>query len=261
MTSYEAEARFQLTSTANELNHYLGQRLGLFSNCNLLDDIPKVNGFFSLYLREANVVCARLYRSGSPELPKLLDFLGVAYVTTPGKLMDWTYRDTFMTMVTAGQRPLFRDDAAALRSMTAPDFDPRRFVFLPPEAGSRVSVTNASVASIVTSAFSAHRAKIVVKSSGPAIMVVAQAFYHPWRAYLDGRRVPLWRANYAYQAVEVPAGQHRVELRYQDRALTVGAVISVLALGLTLAGWIWLPPATGDATSTDHVGPVNPFPI
>jgi uncharacterized membrane protein YfhO len=40
----------------------------------------------------------------------------------------------------------------------------------------------------------------------------------------------LFRANYAFQAIQVPSGLHRVSLVYQDRAFFVGAIISGAAL-------------------------------
>jgi len=64
---------------------------------------------------------------------------------------------------------------------------------------------------------------------------VAQAYYHCWRASVDGAPVPLWRANYAFQALEVPPGRHEVRIVYVDRAFQAGAVISIMALLLCVA--------------------------
>jgi uncharacterized membrane protein YfhO len=73
------------------------------------------------------------------------------------------------------------------------------------------------------------------------MLVVAQAYYHCWRASVDGRAVPLWRANYAFQALEVPSGRHEVRLVYVDRAFQGGAIISMMALMLCMAV-IWKAP-------------------
>jgi uncharacterized membrane protein YfhO len=69
------------------------------------------------------------------------------------------------------------------------------------------------------------------------MVVVAQAFYHPWRAFVDGKTVPLWRANYAFQSLEVPAGSHQVELRYVDKNFLAGCLISMTALLVCAVGW------------------------
>jgi len=56
---------------------------------------------------------------------------------------------------------------------------------------------------------------------------------------VDGKPMPLWRANYAFQALEVPAGKTKVELVYEDRAFLFGAILSVTTLlGCVAAGWV-----------------------
>jgi uncharacterized membrane protein YfhO len=54
---------------------------------------------------------------------------------------------------------------------------------------------------------------------------------------VDGKAVPLWRANYAFQALEVPAGKHEVHLVYEDEAFDWGIVISLLSLLACGAAW------------------------
>jgi len=60
---------------------YLAARLNYFSDCNLLDEVPKLNGFFSLYPRECGRMNQVLYASTNTFLPGLMDFLGVSHAT------------------------------------------------------------------------------------------------------------------------------------------------------------------------------------
>ena len=76
-----------------------------------------------------------------------------------------------------------------------------------------------------------------MESAAPTLAVLSQTFYHFWQAEVDGQATPVLRANYAFQAVEVPAGKHRVVLRYQDGAFFKGLVITVVALLICGAGW------------------------
>ena len=73
----------------------------------------------------------------------------------------------------------------------------------------------------------------------PGWVVISQTAWTGWRAYLDGRRVRMLRANRAFLAVYVPAGRHEVRLRYLPRSFVVGRTISVavallLSIGLLL---------------------------
>ncbi len=52
-----------------------------------------------------------------------------------------------------------------------------------------------------------------------SLVVISQTYYPAWKAYVDGRPAKLWRANYAFQALEVPAGRHHIRLAYEDEQL------------------------------------------
>ena len=71
-----------------------------------------------------------------------------------------------------------------------------------------------------------------------SLAVIAQAYYPAWKAYVDGQPARIWRANYAFQAVEVPAGQHQVLLFYEDKRFLIGAALSGLALLACLGLWL-----------------------
>jgi hypothetical protein len=208
-------------------NNYLAKRLGYCANCNLLDAVPKVDGFFSLLPRESDGLISLLYGATNANFPKLNDFLGISQITAPDEFFHWQPRRTFLPLVTAGQKPVFLDDPGTLRALAQPDFDGGKMVFLPPEAKSLVTVTNQTAARVLSSQFKAQRADIEVEASEPSLVVVAQTWYHNWRAYVDGRPAPLLRANHAFQAIQVPAGRHYIRLAYEDMAFQFGAAVSI----------------------------------
>jgi hypothetical protein len=255
MISFSATWQYHFTLLSDPYNTYLNDRLGLFSDSNLLDGVPKVDGFFSLYPREEFEARTALYISTNV-LPKnylnekfltremfhistnnfatnLADFVGVCQITAPGKRpFDWEARSTYLPLVTAGQKPVFLDDAASLQGLLDPAFDPRRIVYLPLQARSLITVTNQTSARILSQSYSAHRVTLETEAKQPSMVVAAHTFYPCWRAYLDDYPVRLWRANHAYQALQVPAGRHRIELVYRDGKFLAGMAIS----GITLFG-------------------------
>jgi hypothetical protein len=208
-------------------NNFLVKRLGYCANCNLLDAVPKVDGFFSLMPRENDGLISLLYGATNANFPKLNDFLGVSQITAPDEFFHWQPRRTFLPLVSAGQKPVFLDDAGTLRALTQPDFDGGKMVFLPPEAKSLVTVTNQTTARVINSQFKAQSVETEVEAAGPSLVVVAQTYYHDWRVYVDGKPVPLLRANYAFQAFQIPAGRHHVRLVYEDRMFQFGAAVSI----------------------------------
>jgi len=210
-------------------NNFLGKRLGFCANVNLLDAVPKVDGFFSLTPREGDDLNSLLYGSTN-EIPRLEDFMGVSQITAPDKFYHWQSRTTFLPLATAGQKPVFLDDADTLRALSARDFDGSRIVCLPPGDKPFVTVTNQTDARVLKSHFGIQNVDVEVEAGAPSLVVVAQSWYHDWCAEVDGKPARLLRANDAFQAVEIPEGRHRVQLIYRDRAFETGAGVSLLAL-------------------------------
>jgi hypothetical protein len=168
----------------------------------------------------------------------MLDFIGACQVITiQTNVLVWTSRSTFMPLLTGGQKPLFSDDAKSVRQLADTNFNPRREVYLPLEAKPFITATNVSVMKISSEKFSAQQVEAKVETDTSAMLVAAQTYYHPWHAFVDGQPTRLWRANYAFQALEVPAGLHQVKLVYEDRRFYLGVIISLT----TLAGCFIFP--------------------
>jgi len=101
---------------------------------------------------------------------------------------------------------------------------------------------------IMAKDFTPNRQSIEVDTPAPTMVVLSQAYYHNWEASVDGNAAPLWRANYAFQAVEVPAGKHRILLVYKDKALRLGGVISLAAILTCVGGWLMARKKTAGGT-------------
>jgi hypothetical protein len=242
MISPTAQVLFHSFSSTNAFTDYLVGRSGLFVNCNLLDDIPKVDGLYSLYLRESEKVeRTLLYASTNlnPQLAALLDFLGVAQFTAPGGPADWQYHPSHLPLAVSGQRPVFADADETLEAMASPSFDPRQVVYLPREARPFIIATNRAASEIIRADFGRQHAEIQIRSQTPSLLTIAQADYHRWQADVDGRPAKIWRANFAYQALEIPAGRHSVHLKYEDRLFQAGSLISILSI---VACLLWVRP-------------------
>jgi hypothetical protein len=87
-----------------------------------------------------------------------------------------------------------------------------------------------------------NRVSIDVDTPAPALLRLADLWYPDWVATVDGRATPILRADYALRAVAVPAGRHRVEFRFESKAVRNGLLLScaglAVALLLLLGGWL-----------------------
>jgi Bacterial membrane protein YfhO len=73
--------------------------------------------------------------------------------------------------------------------------------------------------------------KFTVRSAEAGRFALHEQFYPGWTAWIDGRAAAIERWNGAFQAIQVPAGEHTVEFRFRSRWLGLGAWISLASLG------------------------------
>ena len=209
----------------------------MLGDCNILDDLPVPDGFYPLYVREQRSVFRQFFLSPTNAFPAgFADFLGISYISDPEKILAWKFRPTHLPLYTLGPKPVFVALSNTPALLLQTDFDPQQTVYLPPEARSLLTATNQIHGIISARNFSAQRLDFDVDVDAPALLVLSQTYYHPWSAYVDSKPMQILRANYAFQAVEIPAGHHAVRFTYQDRLFQAGAVIS----GATFAGCMFL---------------------
>ncbi len=124
----------------------------------------------------------------------------------------------------------------AIKTGRLPDgrgFDPRQTALI--ETPLTVDSLGAdSKASATIASLSATRMEVRTESTRAGFLVTSDAFYPGWRASIDGRVVPLYRADYAIRGVPVPAGEHTVRFDYRPRSFYLGAGISLVSMLLLI---------------------------
>ena len=71
------------------------------------------------------------------------------------------------------------------------------------------------------------------------VLVLSDNWYPGWQATLDGRPIEVLRADAAIRAVAIPAGPHRVEMRYRPSSLLWTAALSLVTLAVILSAALW----------------------
>ena len=238
MISPDAEQQMLYSRVADPQTDFFGKRLAEWYNLNLLDGLPKVHGAITLRPAHFDLIERHLYYTpGATSGFGLIDFLSAAWISAPDNPAKWIARTNFLPVMTAGQRPEFLSDEKTFAAITALDFNPREKVFLPESARSLVTVTNETRCAVSNARFTQNQITADTQANAPSLVVLSQSFYHLWQAEVDGQRVPLLRANLAFQAVQVPAGPHRLKLVYRDHNLLIGAVISFFSMAVCV--WLW----------------------
>ena len=84
-----------------------------------------------------------------------------------------------------------------------------------------------------------NKIRIKVNSDRSGYLLVGQQYYPGWKAFDNGKEIPLLHANYFQQAVRIGPGVHEVALIFAPRSFLWGRWISLLALCILILmlGW------------------------
>ncbi|RYY11030.1 MAG: hypothetical protein EOO36_19630, partial [Cytophagaceae bacterium] len=71
----------------------------------------------------------------------------------------------------------------------------------------------------------------------PGTVVFSEIYYADgWQAFLDGKEVPYFRADFVLRAMQVPAGAHEIKFVFAPKEYKVGNTVSLVSsLGVLLA--------------------------
>lgn len=207
-------------------------RASLFCNLNLLERIPKVDGFYSLYPGRTAEVLNRVYESTNLPPAGLMDFLSVTRITAKGSWEKWESRQALPLIQTPSR---FAVTSQCLTNLLNENFDPRELVYL--ERDPRRQQFNEAV-EVREAHFASHEITFSYSATGDALLVIPQTHAANWKAEIDGLPVEILVANHAFQAIAGPPGNHRVKLRYEADEFRLGGMISgvtaALVAGLAL---------------------------
>lgn len=84
-------------------------------------------------------------------------------------------------------------------------------------------------------------------SAGNDVLAVFSEIWYDkgWNAYVDGEKIPHFRADYILRAAQLPGGNHKLEFIFEPKSYYTGETISLIAsiilgLGLLLVVWMEL---------------------
>ena len=89
-----------------------------------------------------------------------------------------------------------------------------------------------TLGTIKLTAYEPNDLKYEVNSKTGGTVVFSEIYYPGWQAYIDGVEAPHGRADYILRAMNVPAGKHVVEFKFDPKSLHVTETVAFVALGV-----------------------------
>jgi uncharacterized membrane protein YfhO len=96
------------------------------------------------------------------------------------------------------------------------------------------NVGSDSTGTIKLSDRSPRQLKFESESSANSLAVFSEIYYPGWKATIDGQEASIIRANYILRAIEIPAGKHTVEMRFEPKPYVVGNKVTMASSWIVL---------------------------
>lgn len=128
-----------------------------------------------------------------------------------------------------------------LATVLDPRFDPRQaaiFDSASSVAGQQIStLPPPSPIGATLSRSGPERITVELDAPSPAgsALIVSENYYPAWRATVDGREVPVARADFTFIGVPLPTGARRVELTFEQASYRLGRTLTLIAMALSVA--------------------------
>ena len=110
------------------------------------------------------------------------------------------------------------------------DFVPNETVIIDQRYASFVEDSNYNIdgSSIGLDIYKPNYLKYTSQTQFPALAVFSEIYYKDgWNVYIDGKKSDYFRANYVLRAMEVPAGNHTIEFKFEPKVYKIGEGISL----------------------------------
>jgi hypothetical protein len=131
----------------------------------------------------------------------------------------------------AGTSVFTKSPLETLSEMASPQFDAAEKVILAADPGAAPAVDGSGAAgSVEISEHQPNRVMLKAQLSRPGYVVLLDRYDPNWRASIDGRDVPVLRANQLFRAVYAEPGRHVVMFYYRQEGLLAGMLTTSLSI-------------------------------
>ncbi len=227
-------------------------------NTNQAWDIRSCNAYLSLGMSNTRNI-GRYFNRGFPYPGDLLDVAGVRLILIPQKLPAPKYKlagkmgDQYINLNPGASADIrfvpeaveLPDRPSILNVLARSGSGWERKVFLEkPAQGlfNSLPPPQRTISFQVAEGYSrpgGSRVSARINSFRSGYGVFNESYAPGWRAWVDGKPKPIWRAYGLFMAVSIPGpGNHQVDFRYEPSAFRLGLFLTLLTLGFLVYAFL-----------------------
>ncbi|MBN8642442.1 MAG: YfhO family protein [Flavobacteriales bacterium] len=92
-----------------------------------------------------------------------------------------------------------------------------------------------STATVQLTSYKPNHLQYVSNNTNKGFAVFSEMYYkNGWKATIDGKEATILRVNYALRGLEVPAGKHKIEFKFEPQVVKTGSTIALISSLLML---------------------------
>lgn len=189
----------------------------------------------------------------NPYRLRVLDALGVAYildrVENDSTLITFP-KDRFSLMYDKDDWKIYRNLKSVPRVALMSDyriysstdefeklffdssFDPTKTLLL--NENVKMTKRDSVWGNVETISYEPNKIILQTETSSDQLLYVSDVYYPGWKAFVDGRLTKIYRANYAFRAIIVPSGSHRISFSFDPDTIRWGIYLSLGSIIVTI---------------------------
>jgi hypothetical protein len=222
-----------------------GELISASDNGKIKDPIPRsdvvlTKGYGKEALRE------------NPYRQRLLDLLGVRYVlqkdeglsevwqpdyqTFPpkiykliwqkGKWQVYENKKALPRIFLAGDYQVEKDNQKIADLIFNPDFALEKKLILEEELGDNFALDSQAFGEVELINYQPRKIEVETNSLGNKLLFISDNYFPGWKAFIDDQPSAIYRADYAFRAILVPKGEHKIIFSYKPESFKFGTIIS-----------------------------------
>jgi len=199
-----------------------------------------IGGYHAAKLKRYQEVLDKQFNGAINE--DVLDMLNTKYLITSDRNGE---KETMVNRSTAAGNAWFVQNIEYVKNadeemLAISSFDPKKVMVVHEEFKPLIDVKKVGYdgnAFIRLTNYHPDHMTYEYSSGRDALAVFSEIWYDKgWNAYVDGEKIPYFRADYILRAAQLPGGNHKLEFKFEPNSYYTGETISLFASILLILG-------------------------